>query len=107
MGVKEFNAHVLRAEEIVGGRSERHGKYEEAEEMHRQALALRESALRKKHPETLTSIYYLTYLLYQRKEYKDAAVFYHRVYAEYSSTLGDDHPTTAAYYSSMLEQENG
>ena len=40
------------------------GKYEEAEEMHRQALTLKKRVLEKKHPDTLTSVYYLTYLLH-------------------------------------------
>jgi tetratricopeptide (TPR) repeat protein len=32
------------------------GKYEQAEEMHRQALRLRETVLGKEHPATLTSM---------------------------------------------------
>jgi hypothetical protein len=32
------------------------GKYEEAEEMHRQALGLRETVLGREHPDTLTSM---------------------------------------------------
>ena len=32
------------------------GKYEEAEEIHRQALALKETVLGKEYPDTLTSI---------------------------------------------------
>ena len=83
------------------------GKYDEAEEMHRQALTLRERVLRKKHPDTLTSVYCLVYLLHQKKRYKDAEVFYDRVYAGYRKTLGEKHPTTAAcsrHYSSMLKK---
>jgi hypothetical protein len=37
------------------------GKYEQAEEMHRQALGLRETVLGKEHPDTLTSIYCLAH----------------------------------------------
>jgi hypothetical protein len=33
-------------------------EYEEAEEMLREALALRERVLGKEHPDTLTSVYY-------------------------------------------------
>ena len=39
-------------------------KYDEAEEMHRQALASRETALGKEHPNTPTSIYSLAHLLH-------------------------------------------
>jgi len=38
--------------EVLGGQ----GKYEQAEEMHCQALRLRETALGKEHPDTLTSM---------------------------------------------------
>ena len=84
------------------------GKYEEAEEMHGQALALRERVLGKEHPDTLTSVYCLAYLLHHKKRYKDADVFYHRAYSGYRKTLGEKHPTTAAcsrHYSSMLKEE--
>ena len=83
------------------------GKYEEAEEMHGQALAFRERVLGKEHRDTLTSVYCLVYLLHQKKRYKDAQVFYDRVYAGYRKPLGEKHPTTAAcswHYSSMLKK---
>ena len=47
--------------------------------MHRQALALTDMVLGKEHPDTLTSVYCLIYLLYHKKRYKDTEVFYHRV----------------------------
>ena len=83
------------------------GKYDEAEEVHGQVLALRERVLGKEHPDTLTSVYCLAYLLHQKKRYKDAEVFYDRAYAGYRKTLGEKHPTTAAcsqHYSSMLKK---
>ena len=39
--------------------------------MHRQALALKKMVLGKEHPEMLTSVYCITYLLHQKKRYKD------------------------------------
>lgn len=42
----------------------RQGKYEEAEEIHRQALALIKRILGKEYPNTLTSVYCLAYLLH-------------------------------------------
>ena len=78
--------------------------------MHRQVLTLSETILSKEHPDTLTSVYYLAYLLHQKKRYKDAEVFYHRAYAGYRKILGEKHPTTAVcsrHYSSMLEEGKG
>ena len=42
----------------------RQGKYDEAEAMHRRALEGYEKALGLKHPDTLTSVYYLAFLYY-------------------------------------------
>jgi hypothetical protein len=39
------------------------GKYEQAEEMFRQALRVRETVLGKEHPDTLMSMYNLAYVL--------------------------------------------
>ena len=69
-----------------------------------------ERVLGKEHPDTLTSVYCLAYLLHQKQQYKDAEMFYYRVYARYRKTLGEKHPTTAVclrYYSSMLKEEKG
>ncbi|RYP64947.1 hypothetical protein DL770_009102 [Monosporascus sp. CRB-9-2] len=52
-------AHVLDSQ----------GKYDEAEQMHRQALALKEEVLGREHPSTLTSINNLAKTLrYQGKK---------------------------------------
>ena len=86
------------------------GKYDKAEKMHGQALALRGRVLGKEHPDTLTSVYCLAYLLHHKKQYEDAEVFYHRAYAGYRMTLGEKHPTTTAcsrHYSLMLKEEKG
>ena len=48
------------------------GKYEEAQEIYRQGLAMKETLLGKEHPDALTSFYYLSYSLHQKKRYKDA-----------------------------------
>ena len=94
------------------------GKYEEAEGIYRQTLALREPVLGKKHPTTLTSMNNLalvldnqgkSYLLHQNKQYKDAELFYDRACAGYKNMLGDSHPTTTAclrHYSLMRKEEN-
>jgi hypothetical protein len=81
------------------------GKYEEAEEMNRRALAGREKKLGEDHPDTLASLSFLARLLAILKQYKEAAGLYERVCAGYESRLGASHPTTILYhqhYSTML-----
>ena len=87
----------------------RQGKYEEAEEIHRQALALTKRVLRKEHPDTLTNVYCLAYLLHHKKRYKDAEVFYYRAYTGYRKILGEKHPTTAvcSWHFSLMLKEKG
>ena len=54
------------------------GKYEQAEEMFRQALRLRETVLGKEHPDTLTSMYNLAYVLSNRKRFSEASALYQK-----------------------------
>ena len=66
--------------------------------------------LGKEYPSTLTSVYYLIYLLYQKKEYKNTEVFDYRVYAKYRKTLEKKYSTTIVYsrhYFSMLKEGKG
>jgi Tetratricopeptide repeat len=75
--------------------------------MHRQALRLRETVLGKEHPETLTSIYNLAYLLSTRKRFSEADALYQRALNAYGKTLAPDHPTIQAcrmHYSCMLKE---
>src|SRR5437762_585064 len=48
------------------------GRYEQAEEMHRQALALKERVLGKEHPDTLTSMSNLAGVLSGQGKYEQA-----------------------------------
>ena len=48
------------------------GKYEEAEQMHRQTLQLKEKVLGKEHPSTLTSINNLAAVLNSQGKYEEA-----------------------------------
>ncbi|OCK72694.1 hypothetical protein K432DRAFT_315676 [Lepidopterella palustris CBS 459.81] len=73
--------------------------------MHRQTLATREKVLGKEHPDTLTSVYCLAYLLADRHRYDESAALYKRACAGYRTVLGNDHPTTRAcreHYTKML-----
>jgi hypothetical protein len=49
----------------------RQGKYEQAEEMHRQALGLRETVLGKEHPPTLMSMSNLALVLSDQGKYEE------------------------------------
>ncbi len=50
------------------------GKYEAAEEMNRRALKRREKVLGLEHPDTLTSVCCLAYLLQAKGQYEGASV---------------------------------
>jgi hypothetical protein len=54
----------------------RQGKYADAEAMNRQTLEISEEVLGKTHPDTLTSVYCLAYLLRQRQEFEEASLLY-------------------------------
>jgi len=85
------------------------GRYEAAEEMIRRALEGREKALGVEHPDTLTSVYCLAYLLHAQRQYDAASLLYQRAAAGYQKMLGRYHPTTLAcstHYSSMLNEMN-
>jgi tetratricopeptide (TPR) repeat protein len=71
--------------------------YEQAEEMLQQAFGLRETVLGKReHPDTLTSIYNLAYVLSNRKRFSEANALYQRALNGYGKTLAPDHPTVQA-----------
>ena len=53
--------------------------------------------LSKKYSNTLISVYYLIYLLYQKKRYKNIKVFYYRVYAKYRKILEGKYSTIIVY----------
>jgi Tetratricopeptide repeat len=48
------------------------GMYEQAEDMHRQTVKLREKVLGREHPETLTSMNNLALVLSEQGEYEQA-----------------------------------
>jgi len=72
------------------------GKYGEAEKLNRRALEGREKELGVQHPDTLTSVYCLAYLLYMTKRYAEAAELYQQAYEGYIQALGPQHPHTIA-----------
>jgi hypothetical protein len=64
--------------------------------MHRQVLEGHEKALRREHPNTLTSVYCLAYLLAKRRNYKELLALYNRACDRYSVILSKHYPTTRA-----------
>jgi len=78
------------------------GKYEDAEEMHRQVLVLYETVLGKEHPSTLTSVYCLAHLLHLQQRPSETGPLYRRALTGYDKTLGSDHSTTQACRKSYL-----
>jgi hypothetical protein len=63
--------------------------------MHHKTLVLKEEVLGKRHPDTLTSVYWLAFLAYEQNIYEDALSLYERACAGYQATLGLDHLTQA------------
>jgi hypothetical protein len=92
----------------LAGVLDRQGKYETAEAMNRQTLALKETVLGREHPSTLISVYCLAHLLANRHHYDESLVLYRRACAAYPTVLGNDHPTTLAcreHYSEALASQ--
>jgi len=83
------------------------GKYLEAEMLNRRALEGREKELGKQHPDTLTSVSNLAYLLHKQRRYDEASQLYQRACDGYEEKLGSEHPTTIAClhrYSDMQKE---
>ncbi|RYO95235.1 hypothetical protein DL764_007720 [Monosporascus ibericus] len=69
-------------------------KYEEAEQMHRQALALREAVLGREHPDTLTSMNNLASVLDSQGKYDEAEQMHRQELQLSEAVLGREHPDT-------------
>jgi tetratricopeptide (TPR) repeat protein len=70
------------------------GKYEEAEMMHRQALAQIEKTLGHEHPETLASMNNLAGVLKSQDKYEGAEMMYREILGLRRKILGYEHPDT-------------
>ncbi|RVX68967.1 hypothetical protein B0A52_08034 [Exophiala mesophila] len=82
---------------VVGGLAtvlQDQGKYEQAEEANRRALAEYEEALGRAHPDTLTCMSNLATMLQDQGKYKEAEEVNRRALAEYEEALGRAHPDT-------------
>jgi tetratricopeptide (TPR) repeat protein len=72
------------------------GKYEQAEEIHRQALRLRETVLGKEHPATLGSMNNLAEVLSDQGKYEQAEGMHRQALKLRETVLGKEHPDTLA-----------
>ncbi|KFY28121.1 hypothetical protein V491_00628 [Pseudogymnoascus sp. VKM F-3775] len=67
---------------------EKHGKFAEAEAMHRQALQLRETVLGKDHPDTLASMNSVAELLCLQGKYAEAEAMHRQALQLRETVLG-------------------
>lgn len=81
------------------------GKYEEAEKLNRQALEGWEKELGIHHPHTLTSAYYLAFILHRQERHSEAGDLYHCTYDGFKERLGSQHPTTVACCNNFVAME--
>ena len=73
---------------------ESQGRYNEAEPLYQQALALRQKLLGDDHPHVATSLNNLAGLYYSQGKYKEAEPLYQQALNILEQRLGVDHPRT-------------
>ncbi|KAI6439877.1 hypothetical protein MCOR15_011898 [Pyricularia oryzae] len=70
------------------------GQYEEAEQMHRETLALREKVLGPEHPSTFDSINNLALLFASQGKYQEAEQMHRKTLEFCKKAMGPEHPST-------------
>ena len=78
------------------------GKYEQAEEMHRQVLKLSETVLGEEHPNTITSINNLAQVLNNQGKYEQSKKLQVQVFQMSVRILGPQHPQTLTISENLL-----
>ncbi|KAI1506280.1 hypothetical protein F5X99DRAFT_129304 [Biscogniauxia marginata] len=79
------------------------GKYNKAEQMHRQTLELRERVLGKEHPNTLISINNLAKVLRSQGKYEEAEQMHRQTLELRERVLGREHPNTLTSMNNLVE----
>jgi tetratricopeptide (TPR) repeat protein len=79
----------------------REGKYEEAEAMLRQTLAIGEKVLGREHPDTLASMNNLALVLDSQGKYEEAEAMHRQTLAIGEKVLGHEHPSTLMSMSNL------
>src|SRR5271156_4764717 len=72
----------------------RPGRYQEAEEMHRQTLGLEETVLGKEHPDTLASMNNVAVVLSHQDKDKQAEEMHRQVLGLRETAVGTEYPDT-------------
>jgi tetratricopeptide (TPR) repeat protein len=75
------------------------GRYEEAEPLYRDALAMYKRLLGEAHPDVASSLFNLGALRYNQGRYSEALALLLQAQPIYLSQLGPDHPNTQALQS--------
>jgi tetratricopeptide (TPR) repeat protein len=78
---------------------ESQGRYEEAEPLYLDALAMRKRLLGEAHPDVASSLFNLGALRYNQGRYSEALALLLQAQPIYLSQLGPDHPRTQALQS--------
>ena len=95
MAGAEESFPILTAEPPKQAPKLRHqGKYEQAEEMQRQALELQETVLGKEHPETLAGMNNLAMVLSDQGKHEQAEEMLRQALGLSETVLGKEHPHT-------------
>ncbi|MEW8702013.1 MAG: toll/interleukin-1 receptor domain-containing protein [Candidatus Thiodiazotropha sp.] len=76
-------------------------RYEESEQLDRQALGIRQRVLGEEHPSTATSYNNLACNLHAQGRYKEAEPLYRQALEIRQRVLGEEHPSTAASYNNV------
>ena len=71
-------------------------KYNQAEDIYRQTLEVRERVLSLEHSNTLWSMRSLGWILFWRGKYKEAEALFQQVFKIHKKVLGQEHPCTAS-----------
>jgi tetratricopeptide (TPR) repeat protein len=93
-------AKSFRAER-EGNALNKRQKYRAAEDLHRQALALRRQVLGEEHPLTAQSYNNLAGNLADQGKYAEAQPLFEKALAIYRRALGEEHPLTAQSYNAL------
>lgn len=80
--------------EKIGRSTDLLGKYDEAEEMHRQTLELSEKVLGQEHPSTLDSMNNLALVLDNQGKYNEAEEIHRQTLELSKKVLGQEHPSS-------------
>jgi tetratricopeptide (TPR) repeat protein len=85
---------IIRLRDRIGRCQDSIGQYLEGEKMHQGTLELREKALGKEHPVTLTSMMWVANLLEKQGNYTESAKMYLQILKTQKRVLGKRHPET-------------